>query len=604
MLRHNILGLVLVAGVLSPVRGAEPEPPPSVAVFRLGGAIVEDSGAPDPLALLSGGTPTSLRDLVARIERATGDKALQGLALLLEGPTLGPAQREELVAALDRFKTSGKPVYVLAEVLGTGDYVLASRADHVSLVPGGEVGLTGLYAESPYIRGLLDLLGVQPDFLTCGDFKSAGETFMRSGPSPNAAAMQTWLLDSQFETYVELIAEGRGVDADKVRKWIDEGPYTASRAKKKGLIDAIEHRREFYARLRKKHGEKLRLLTGYGQPTRQQIDLSSPLGLLQLYSQLMQGPRKVVNTKDTVAVVYLQGTIVSGSLPVSPLGGAAAASATLSKTLGAVERDKTVKAVVLRVNSPGGSALASEVILDAVTRVRARKPLVVSMGDVAASGGYYVACRADSIYADRTTITGSIGVVSGKFATTGLWNRLGIQWSTRQRGKHAALLGSARVFSEDEHEKLQDMMDEIYDVFKQHVVEGRGKKLVKSIDKIAGGRVYTGRQALELGLVDRLGGLSDAIGHAAQRAGIKDYDIRVVPRPRALLESLMGEGGLLRLGVPTAGHERVDLLARVVPLLSTLEPRRAAAIRRVVGHLERLQHERVLLLGPEILIHD
>ena len=611
--------LVILSGlwVVSPVFGekpsvAKPAKPPvvptSVAVFGLGGAVSEGPGGGDLSSLLSGTAPESLRSLVSRMDRAGRDKQVAAVALLYNGPVVGSAQLEELVSAVDRLRETGKPVYLLAESMGTGGYVLASHCSHLSVVPGGELALVGLATESPYIRGLLDWLGVEPDFLTCGDFKSAGEMYMREGPSRNAAAMGDRLLDSQYRTYVDLIASGRNVDRKQVRHWIDQGPYTASRARAAGLIDAVEHRREFYDRMRRAHGQASRLLTRYGLPPRQQVDLSSPLGLIQFYSKLLQGPGRVVNRGDTIAMVYLEGTIVGGSMPISPTGGAAASSETLRKTLAVVERDKAIKAVVLRIDSPGGSALASEVILDAIRKVQANKPVIVSMGNVAASGGYYVASYADEILAQPTTITGSIGVVGGKFATTGLWDKLGIKWASRSRGANATLNGTAAVFTDDQRDRVQEQMDEIYGTFKRHVVDGRGKKLKKPIEQIAGGRVYTGRQALELGLVDRMGGQVDAIAAAAKRAGIRKYTIREYPESRGLFDSLMGTRQPDRPG-PLVGRRRsrregVRLLDRVVPLLGTLEPQRAEGIRRVVGHLERLQHERVFLLAPEIRIDD
>ena len=611
--------LVILSGlwVVLPVFGekpsvAKPVKPPvvptSVAVFGLGGAVSEGPGGGDLSSLLSGTAPESLRSLVSRMDRAGRDKQVAAVALLYNGPVVGSAQLEELVSAVDRLRETGKPVYLLAESMGPGGYVLASHCSHLSVVPGGELALVGLATESPYIRGLLDWLGVEPDFLTCGDFKSAGEMYMREGPSRNAAAMGDRLLDSQYRTYVDLIASGRNVDRKQVRHWIDQGPYTASRARAAGLIDAVEHRREFYDRMRRAHGQTSRLLTRYGLPPRQQVDLSSPLGLIQFYSKLLQGPGRVVNRGDTIAMVYLEGTIVGGSMPISPTGGAAASSETLRKTLAVVERDKAIKAVVLRIDSPGGSALASEVILDAIRKVQANKPVIVSMGNVAASGGYYVASYADEILAQPTTITGSIGVVGGKFATTGLWDKLGIKWASRSRGANATLNGTARVFTDDQRDRVQEQMDEIYGTFKRHVVDGRGKKLKKPIEQIAGGRVYTGRQALELGLVDRMGGQVDAIAAAAKRAGIRKYTIREYPESQGLFDSLMGTRQSDRSG-PLVGRRRgrregVRLLDRVVPLLGTLEPQRAEAIRRIVGHLERLQHERVFLLAPEIRIDD
>ena len=611
--------LVILSGlwVVSPVFGekpsvAKPAKPPvvptSVAVFGLGGAVSEGPGGGDLSSLLSGTAPESLRSLVSRMDRAGRDKQVAAVALLYNGPVVGSAQLEELVSAVDRLRETGKPVYLLAESMGTGGYVLASHCSHLSVVPGGELALVGLATESPYIRGLLDWLGVEPDFLTCGDFKSAGEMYMREGPSRNAAAMGDRLLDSQYRTYVDLIASGRNVDRKQVRHWIDQGPYTASRARAAGLIDAVEHRREFYDRMRRAHGQTSRLLTRYGLPPRQQVDLSSPLGLIQFYSKLLQGPGRVVNRGDTIAMVYLEGTIVGGSMPISPTGGAAASSETLRKTLAVVERDKAIKAVVLRIDSPGGSALASEVILDAIRKVQANKPVIVSMGNVAASGGYYVASYADEILAQPTTITGSIGVVGGKFATTGLWDKLGIKWASRSRGANATLNGTARVFTDDQRDRVQEQMDEIYGTFKRHVVDGRGKKLKKPIEQIAGGRVYTGRQALELGLVDRMGGQVDAIAAAAKRAGIRKYTIREYPESQGLFDSLMGTRQSDRarplVGRRRGRREGVRLLDRVVPLLGTLEPQRAEAIRRIVGHLERLQHERVFLLAPEIRIDD
>ena len=611
--------LVILSGlwVVLPVFGekpsvAKPAKPPvvptSVAVFELGGAVSEGPGGGDLSSLLSGTAPESLRSLVSRMDRAGRDKQIAAVALLYNGPVIGSAQLEELVSAVDRLRETGKPVYLLAESMGTGGYVLASHCSHLSVVPGGELALVGLATESPYIRGLLDWLGVEPDFLTCGDFKSAGEMYMREGPSRNAAAMGDRLLDSQYRTYVDLIASGRNVDRKQVRHWIDQGPYTASRARAAGLIDAVEHRREFYDRMRRAHGQTSRLLTRYGLPPRQQVDLSSPLGLIQFYSKLLQGPGRVVNRGDTIAMVYLEGTIVGGSMPISPTGGAAASSETLRKTLAVVERDKAIKAVVLRIDSPGGSALASEVILDAIRKVQANKPVIVSMGNVAASGGYYVASYADEILAQPTTITGSIGVVGGKFATTGLWDKLGIKWASRSRGANATLNGTARVFTDDQRDRVQEQMDEIYGTFKRHVVDGRGKKLKKPIEQIAGGRVYTGRQALELGLVDRMGGQVDAIAAAAKRAGIRKYTIREYPESQGLFDSLMGTRQSDRarplVGRRRGRREGVRLLDRVVPLLGTLEPQRAEAIRRIVGHLERLQHERVFLLAPEIRIDD
>src|SRR5262249_40089091 len=269
----------------------------------------------------------------------------------------------------------------------------------------------------------------------------------------------------------------------------------------------------------------------------------------------------------------------------------------------------SIKAVVLRVNSPGGSAVASEIILDATRRAKAKKPFVVSMGDVAGSGGYYVACASDVIFADEATITASIGVVGGKLATVDMWKKIGVTFKTYKRGENAGLLASGAPFTQGERERLQSWMDDVYEVFKGHVQAIRGGRLKKSLDELAGGRVFTGKQALELGLVDKIGGLGDAIAHVAGQAKLTDYDVRVVPAPQNFLqrrlEGASGAGedapGLdVRLVSRAAGP--ASLVDLALPMLRHLDPARVAAVTDALRHLQFLQREGVLLMMPEMAI--
>ncbi|MGH7136601.1 MAG: signal peptide peptidase SppA, partial [Pirellulales bacterium] len=445
----------------------------------------------------------------------------------------------------------------------------------------------------------------QPDFLTCGDYKSAAEMFMREGPSPQAEEMQNWLLDSRFETELKLIAAGRGVDVEKVKSWIDGGPYSARKAEELGLVDAVEQKEEFEAALKQEFGEQVKFQHKYGEKSQPDLDLSSPLAALNIWAELMGGAKKKKTYKNSVAVVYVEGPITLGDSEGSLLGEAeqTAASTPLRKALDTAAEDDTIKAVVLRVDSPGGSATASEIILAATKRVKAKKPFVVSMGNVAASGGYYVACGSDTIFADESTITGSIGVVGGKLATNDLWKKAGIKWKGYQRGTNASILSSMQVFTPEQRKRMQAWMDEIYGVFKQHVTDARGEKLKKPIDELAGGRVYTGRQALELGLVDRLGTLDDAIRFVADQAQLKDYELRVVPEPKGFLEQLLedAEGAkddprhvALRSEVPTDG-----LLRAALPYLERLDPQRVRAVTRALRHLETIRAEGAVLMAPE-----
>ncbi|HEX4590619.1 MAG TPA: S49 family peptidase, partial [Gemmataceae bacterium] len=461
----------------------------TVAVFRLEGAVTEPPRADD--FGFGGDRMVSLKELVERIDKAAGDEKVKAVVLMLDGATVGTAQREEIRQAMGRLKKAGKEIYAHADSLHMGEYSLLAGATRLSLVPTADLWLTGLHAEQPYLRGLLDLLGVQPEFLTCGAYKSAAELFMRKGPSKEADEMTNWLLDGIYDTTVKLIARGRKVEESKVKQWIDDGPYTAEKAKAAGMIDAVEHMQEFEATIKSKCGEEVVFDRKYGEKKPPELDLNNPFAVVKLFGDLMAESKKKKSDKAAVGIVYVNGAIQLGKSEFSPFGGAAegAYSTNVRKALDEAAKDDNVKAVVLRVDSPGGSAVASEIILAATKRVKAKKPFIVSMGDVAGSGGYYVACGADTIYADSGTITGSIGVVSGKFVTNPMWAKVGINFKSYNRGEHADILGSDKPFTPENRARMQGYMDEIYGVFKGHVTAIRGDRLKKPIDELAGGRV-------------------------------------------------------------------------------------------------------------------
>ncbi len=599
-----ILALVLAA----PAQAAPDEPQATekertiVAVFRLDGPITETSAEePFPLFGLPG---TSLKDLVSRLGKAADDPAVKAVVILPESMPSGPAQVEELRAALSLVRSHGKEVYVHADSLVMGQYVLACGASRISLVPTGPVIIPGLQGSSLHVRGLLDKIGVKPDFVTEGAYKSAAELFMREQPSPEADEMMNWLLDSRYASFKEQIAKGRKTDAAKVQGWLDQGLFTADQAKASGLIDAVEHRQDFEAMLKERYGSDVIFAKKYGRKNEPDLDFSSPFSLVKIWMELFRGPEKKADARPAVGIVYVNGPIMDGKGMASPFGGSLGAfSSDVQRALEKAAADNSIKAVVLRINSPGGSATASEVILDATRRLKTKKPFVVSMGDVAGSGGYYVACAADTIFADATTLTGSIGVLGGKLATTGMWKKIGITFKEYKRGQNAGMFSTDDVFTESERARMRAFMDEIYGVFKNHVTEIRGKRLKKPIDELAGGRVYTGAQALELGLVDRLGTMNDAVAFVAGQAKIKDYDVRVVPEPKNFLEQLM-EG--LSGGRDEAGHVRLaagqdSLFKLAAPYLQNLDPTRTAAVASVLRRLEILQKEGVVLTMPEIL---
>ena len=578
----------------------KPDPPkPKVPVFRLAGSVKE---TPREEVFNLGESSTPLWTLVERMDKAAKDPAVKAVVVILEAPTIGAAQVAEVRAAIERLKAAGKPVLGHADNVGSlGQYVLLSAASRVSVVPTADLWITGLYGEAPYLRGLLEKMGVRPDFLTCGDYKSAAEMFMREGPSKEADAMQNWLLDGLYETLVARAATSRKVSPELVKAWIDSGPHTAEKAKELGVLDAVEHRQELEAYAKKTYGDDVVFDRKYGKKEEPKLDPTNPFGIFKFLGEVMAASR-VDKKKPAVGVVYVDGPIVvddAGGASVFQEGQAVAVK--IRRALDDAARDDAVKAVVLRVDSPGGSALASEIILDATRRVKAKKPLVVSMGNVAGSGGYYVACGSDLVFADETTITGSIGVVSGKLAVNGLFDKLGVAFKPYRRGQNAGILSSGDVFTPAERLKMQNYMNEIYGVFKGHVVAIRGGKLKKPIDDIAGGRVYTGKQALELGLVDRIGGFRDAVAAAAEAAKVDDYDVRTIPRPKSVLEELIEQSsgeddrkGLVHVGAGST------LIEQAAPLLKALDPARADAVRTALGRLELIRREGVVAMTPEL----
>lgn len=572
-----------------------------IAHFEFDGPIQEK---PQGESLLSMGTPTqTLHQWVERIRAAEKDDQVSALLVTFGSPSIGLAQIDELRTA---FEKVDKPVYFHADTLSTDTYTLATSGSHISVTPTGEVWLMGMYLESPYLKGLLEKLDVEADFVHIGDFKSAGEMLYRTSPSAPAADNMNWLLDGLFESTVDSIAESR-FSGNQVLAGaaIDHGTYTARQALDVGLIDSVRHRQDVTALLRERFGEDLVFVSNYGVDNGPELDLGNPFGLLKMIADLGRGPGEPKS--PTIAVVHVNGMIFTGSEDVNPLGSSTGAYSTdIRLALDRASATKNIEAVVLRVDSPGGSALASEVIYDAVARVRAAgKPVVVSMGNVAASGGYYVSCGADRIIAGPNTITASIGVVGGKLVTTGLWDKLGVSWHEYKRGASADLMTSSRSWTTEERQRIHDWMFAVYQDFTGHIVEHRGTKLTKEIEEMAAGRVFSGRQALELGLIDELGTLDDALRAAAELANLGKYDVRVLPEPPSLFDFLENSGGeedRLRVGLHSAltrgalgqRHGVADVL---VPLLETLDPERASTLLLALQRLELLHAEHVVLMS-------
>jgi protease-4 len=460
--------------------------------------------ADDPLARLRARGRHQLRPILRALHDAAADHHVVGLIAKVGG-TLPWAAMQELRLGVRAFAASGKPTIAWSESFGEASggmaaYVLATGFDEIWLQPGGGLGMLGVGVEATFVRGALDHLGIEPQIEQRHEFKNAADIVMRTGFTQAHRTALDRLAESVFTEAVTAIAAGRGLETSRVRELADTGPRTAAEARDVGLVDALGYRDEVYAAMRSRVGTDAELLfADRWRPHRR--------------------PHVPARRKGHVALVEVRGAIVSGRSRRGPTG-RQVGSDSVGAALRAATNDEHVRAVVLHIDSPGGSAVASDTIWREVCRVRdAGKPVVVSMGEAAASGGYYIACPADVIVALPSTLTGSIGVFGGKVVVRELFDRLGLTTGTVSYGARSQMFSARRGFSDDERERLAATIDAIYEDFVTKVARGRGRP-VAEIESIARGRVWTGSDALRIGLVDELGGLRDAVRIARSRAGL------------------------------------------------------------------------------------
>jgi protease IV len=518
----TLLGLLLIfvvgmAILVSAFRGDRPSiRDNSVLALRVSGPL-PDYVPDNALNRLFGNPPQSLGSLMAQFRKAKVDKRISAMVLDIDASDTGWAKAEEIRGAIEDFRSSGKPVYAFIETGFNKDYYIATACDKIYVPPSGELFVTGLAADVMFFRGSLDKLGIYPDMYQIGKYKSAGDMFTQKEMSEAHREYINSLLDDLYGRYAEGIAKGRNKSVDDVKKIIDNAPYNAAQAKEAGLIDGAMYRDEVDKELKKRLGYKdsdnLRVAsTGdYRKITQESLGL---------------------NKGEKIAIVYAAGDIVSGSSTWGSSGEETIGSDSLVKVLKEVRDDNSIKAVVFRIDSPGGSGLASDIIWKAVELVKEKKPVVVSMSDVAASGGYYIATGANKIVAQPSTITGSIGVVGGKPVVKGFYDWLGITNEYVLRGTNAGMFRESEKFSDSERKKFEEFLHGTYDDFITKVGKGRGKDKTY-IDSIGQGRVWTGRQGKENGLVDEYGGLDRAIEIAKQLANIPaDKGVQRVIRPQ------------------------------------------------------------------------
>jgi protease IV len=491
-------------------------------VLRVGGDLKEVAPA-DVVGYLRGVRTPTVRAIVDNLRKAKSDARIHAVLLKptsFESPFWGKVQ--EIRDAVVDFKKSGKPIYAYLEYGGDREYYLASAADKVFLMPAASLDLEGVATYELFLRGTLDKIGAYPDLHHIGDYKTATNTFTEKGYTAAHKEMDESMNRDLYEQIVRDIADGRKKSEADLRRLIDDGPFLPEDALRAGLVDDVEYEDQV--------DEKLR-----GAQTAAHIDGDDYARVSLGSLGLNRGPR--------VAVIYAAGEINGGRSGFDPVNGEVVGSDTLIDYIRQARHDNSIRAIVLRIDSPGGSSIASDAIwreLMIAKRERADRPIVASMSDLAASGGYYIAIPAQVIVAQPSTLTGSIGIFGGKVVTGGVYEKLGAHIDSTSIGKHAEINSPARKYNPDELAKLQEQLQAFYDQFVEKVAESRHSTPEK-IDALAQGRVWTGRQAKQNGLVDQLGGLNTAIAIAKQRAKIgagTEVELVVYPPRKSFYEIL------------------------------------------------------------------
>jgi protease-4 len=499
-----------------------------VLVWQVAGEYAEERDDSFRGQLMGGGETTFSETLFALL-RAADDARITGLLLDMRGLEADWAKVDELRGAVARFRDGGKPVVAYIEAAGLQDYALAAGADDVVLAPEGTLMVLGLAAEMSFMKDTLAKLGMKADFVHVGAYKSAPEQMTRSSASEANREMVEAIVGDRYETLLAGLAADRGVDRDRAAAWIDRGLYDAPSALAAGLVDTVLYYDE--------------MIDAYFPS-----DETTDLGDYQL-------ERRSRRAADTVAMIHVSGVIMPGESRFDPWQGKIAGDVTVCEQLDQAREDDDVAAVILRVDSPGGSALAADLMWDRIRALQDVKPVIVSMSGLAASGGYYVSCLGDSVFADAATLTGSIGVYAGKLDRSGMYGKIGVNREYVTRGRNALMMRDAGEFTPDQRALFQEQMDVFYERFLAKVSDGRGLSRDEA-HAVAQGRVWTGRQGLEHGLVDGIGGLERALTAAKHMIGLTaDDKVSVITYgeelsllERMLLQSLK-DGSMSRIGL-------------------------------------------------------
>lgn len=562
----NIVVALFVIPSLLPRKAAAPSLPDEMVLFLKFEDGFRERAQPPSFAEPFAVSKPNVRDIVYALDKAAADKRVKGVIARMYSGNFNLASASEVREAVKRFRAAGKFAHIYSSSYGEGAgglgrYYLASAFEEIWMQPLGLVSITGVGAEIPFLRGTLDKIGIEPQFFQRKEYKNAYESLTSKSMSrENKETMQNIVNDVRFEI-LRSLPEERGMRSAEFESLVNKGLFTAEEAEKAGLITHMDY------------GDVL--LDSVAERMTGKRD-SDALDIVDFgsYAKLLKKREQGLGAigKPKVALVYAVGAIMPSGDKSGFGGDGIAAADKIAPAIYKASKDDDVQAIILRIDSPGGSPGASESILRALEKAQERgKPVIVSMGATAASGGYWIAAYADKIFALPSTLTGSIGVVGGKFAMRELFAKLGINWEKVTWGRNAGLWSPNTRFNQSEAERIHAMLDNVYDNFVARVAKGR-KMSVADVEKVAGGRVWTGRRALEAGLVDELGGLDKALDHVASLVGVQgrdDLNLVEYPKPQTPLEQILKLlEAQARMGQAASVHER--FLEAAEPFLDVL----------------------------------
>lgn len=590
----TVAGLVAPAALATSTAQADDT---TLGWIEISGALAD---APGPLDWLNPEAHT-FGDVLAGIEHAADDDSIDGVILRLKDAQLGMTQIEELGEAIEHVQAAGKKVHVFAEAYSNSEFLVASHADEALIQSGGAVSLTGMHMEEMYLADTLAWIGVTPQLVQIGAYKGANETMMRSEPSPEWDRNINHLLDGLYSNLRSSLKQGRDLsDAQLDEAMNDLWMADADAAVAHGLIDAaidLPTITDYFADAYDSSIEFDHDLVHAGTGG---LDMSDPFALFKVLSSEpdrgLDGP--------AIAVLHVNGAIIDGDSSSKGLfgGGGKVGSRTIRNAIEDILSEDDIEGVVVRIDSPGGSATASEVIWQGLRRLAADKPVWISVGNMAASGGYYTAVGGDKIYVSPSSIVGSIGVVGGKLTMGEVYDKAKLRVHSRSRGPRSAMFASNEAWNDSELDLVREKMTQTYDLFTSRVTQGRDGI---DLSKTAEGRIFTGHQAIALKLADKLGGLDDAVDDLAADLGMDDFEVVHYPAPKGL-EEMFGEmfGGLSAPGGLTSGM--AGSIAGPFPMLTAarelIGPEHWDAVAASLEATLRFRSSPVHLIMPRVLL--